>query len=381
MRKIRILEMIDKPFLGGGQVHLLTLVKNLDKSRFEIIVAAKGGKPLEDEVRRAGIPFMPVSLGKKISLRTGKDIADILKGNEIDILHTHGGVAGVFGRWAAGKAGTPIIVHTLHGIHYLHYRNPLLKYLYVLQERYFSRRSDAVIFVSEADLEAGKKFRLAPEGKCRLVRNGVDVGGLRDADMSARKRRELAAAMKLSPPVIGTVARLHRQKGVVYLLRAAKLVRRRHPEARFVIVGGGPLEKSLRRRAGKMDPEDHVLLLGERPDAREIVSLFDVFVLPSLWEGLPLALIEAAALGRPIVATDIDGVREVIRPGDTGVLVPAKDPAKLAEALSRLLDDPASAVKMGERAKREIPPLFTLSGMVEKTQRIYMEFAARKLKM
>jgi len=240
MRKIRILEMIDKPFLGGGQVHLLTLVKNLDKSRFEIFVAAKSGKPLEDEVRSAGFPFLPVSLGKKINLRTARDIAAILEENAIDILHTHGGVAGVFGRSAAGKAGTPIVVHTLHGIHYLHYRNPFLKYLYVLQERHFSRRSDAVIFVSEADLAAGKKFRLAPEETSRLVRNGVDIGGAGEAGIGARKRKELAAALKLSPPVIGTVARLHRQKGVAYLLAAAELVRRRHPEARFVVVGGGP---------------------------------------------------------------------------------------------------------------------------------------------
>jgi len=381
MSKLRVLEMIDKPFLGGGQIHLLSLARTLDKERFEVTIGAPSGGPLEDAAREAGIRFLPIVIGKKLGRGTVSDIAARLSENEFDILHTHGGVAGLFGRWAGRRARIPVVIHTLHGIHYLHYRNPLLKRLSIIQERHFSRRTDAVIFVSEADLRMGKKFRLVPEAKSRLIRNGVDLGGMLKDEKAAQRIGNLRASLNLSPPVVGAVARLHRQKGVEFLLDAAGEIRVLHPEARIVVVGGGPLEKSLRRRAAKLGLGRNFLLLGERGDAREILSLFDIFVLPSRWEGLPLALIEAAALGKAIVAADIEGVREVIRAGETGLLVPPADPARLAAAVIRLLEDRTLAAKLGERAKREIPPLFTLAGMVEKTQRLYLELAAKKISL
>jgi len=381
MRKLRVLEMIDKPFLGGGQVHLLSLAKGLDKSRFEAMIAAPAGGPLQDAARAAGLRFLPIVIGKKFRGATAREIAALLKTNEIDILHTHGGVAGLFGRWAGRRARIPVVVHTLHGIHYLHYRNPFLKRLYVLQERHFSRRTDAVIFVSEADLRTGRKLRLAPEDRSRLIRNGVDMSGMFKEQRTARRIERLRAALNLRPPVVGAIARLHRQKGIEFLMGAAKELHARHPEVRIVVVGGGPLEKSLRRKAEKLGLGRNFLLLGERGDAREILSLFDIFVLPSRWEGLPLALIEAAALGKAIIATDIDGVREVVRDGETGLLVPPADPARLAEAVVRLLEDRTLAANLGARAKKEIPPLFTLAGMVEKTERLYLELAGLKMSL
>jgi glycosyltransferase involved in cell wall biosynthesis len=223
----------------------------------------------------------------------------------------------------------------------------------------------------------GKKHGLAPEGKRRLIKNGVDIRSLIHSEELGQRKEDLRVKFKLSPPVIGTVARLHRQKGILYLLRAAKEIHGRHPEATIVVVGGGPLEESLRRQAAKLELGRNFLMLGERTDAREILSLFDIFVLPSLWEGLPLVLIEAAALGKPMIATDIDGVREVIRNGENGILVPPRDPAKLAESVIRLIEDPSLASKLGVNAEKEIPHLFPLSRMVEKTQQLYLELTKK----
>lgn len=381
MRKIRVLEMIDKPFLGGGQVHLLSLARSLDQDRFEVFVSAKGGGPLENEAKRIGLRFLPIPLSKKTIWTNVGRVSLVLRQNEIDILHTHGGVAGFFGRRAAAKAGTPVIIHTLHGIHYLHYRNPLLRFLCILQERYFSRRTDAVIFVSDADIGMAKRHRLAPEQKRWLIKNGVDPRSPVSSEDVGPKKEDLKMKLKLSPPVIGTVARLHRQKGIIYLLRAAKEIHGRHPEATIVVVGGGPLEKSLRRKAAKLELGRNFQMLGERADAREILSVFDIFVLPSLWEGLPLVLIEAAALGKPMVATDIGGVREVIRNGENGILVRPRDSAKLAESVIRLIEDPSLASKLGLNAEKEIPPLFTLQEMVARTEQLYLELAAHKLNL
>ena len=381
MRKLRVLEMIDKPSLGGGQVHLLTLARGLNKERFEVMIAAPAGGPLENAARAGGICFLPIAIGKKVGRRAVREIAALLKAQGVDILHTHGGVAGLFGRQAAARAGTPIVIHTIHGIHYLHYRNPFLKYFHVLLERHLSRRTDAVIFVSEADFRSGRKWRLAAPARSRLIRNGVDLSR-RVKDLRTTLRMgKLRESLGLTPPVVGTIARLHRQKGIEFLLRAAKEIRGLHPEVRIVVVGGGPLEKRLKREAEKAGLGRGFLMLGERTEARELLSLFDIFVLPSLWEGLPLALLEAASFGKPIIASDIDGVREVIKDGETGILVPPGSPGRLAEAIIRLLEDRTLAAKLGERAKQDIPPLFTLAEMVEKTGQLYLELAALKIKL
>ena len=377
-RRLRVLEMIDKPFLGGGQVHVLTLAGSLRKDAFDVSVAAGAGGPLETEAVRAGLGFVPVEMSKSLSPRPVRDVAAVLRELNVDMLHTHGGVAGLFGRRAARRAGTPVIVHTLHGIHYLHYRNPVVRAVFVFLERRLAARTDAVIVVSDADAAAAKRRGLAPADKVRVIRNGIAA---LPAEKSAAERAAASALRKaVSPdgPLVATVARLHRQKGIVHLLRAAPAILARVPAATIAVAGGGPLEDALRREAKRLGVDRRFLLLGERADAADLAALADVFVLPSLWEGLPLALLEAAALGRAIVASDIDGVREVVRDGETAILVPPGRPGALAEAVVRLLDDRELAARLGSRARSEVPGRFTLSAMIDAVERLYLELAASK---
>ena len=349
---------------------LLSLAQNLDRERFGVAISAKGGGPLEDAARESGIPFYPVPFRKGFNFRLIDEIASVLRTKEIDLLHTHGGIAGFYGRWAARRARTPVVVHTLHGIHYLHYRNFFLKWGYAFLERLFSRFSGALIFVSEADRRKGKMWKLVTESKSHVIRNGIDFPDPPGQEKLDARRKELG--IDPGQAVIGTVARLHRQKGLIYLVRAARSLRLRHPEAKIIVVGGGPLEQELTETAERIAGPGVCLFLGERSDAREILPLFDVFVLPSLWEGLPLALIEAASLAKPIVASDIDGVREVIRNGETGLLVPSADPQGLAAAISRLLEERDFAARLGNRARADIPPRFALQRMVRETENLYI---------
>ena len=378
MVRLNVLEMIDKPSLGGGQSVLLALAGHLDRERFAVSVCAGSGGPLENEVRRLGLAFHPAEFRKKPAPGFSRDLARLLAGKKIDILHTHGGVAGLFGRRAARAARTPVVVHTLHGIHYLHYRNPALRLAYIGLERFLSRTTSAVVCVSEADLALARKFRLAPEDRLRLIRNGVALFEKYEAEARVRVLDELCVRLKFRSPVVGTVARLHRQKGVVYFIRAAEIVVRTNPSATFVVVGGGPLEKKIQDEVARRGLGGRVILAGERADAFDLMTVFDVFVLPSLWEGLPLVLIEAAGLGKPIVATDIDGSREIIRDGDTGLLVPPADPEALAGAILRLAGDADLRRRLAEKARTEIPPAFSLKGMVARTERLYLDLAGAK---
>ncbi len=374
MSRMRVMEMIDKPFLGGGQAIVLALARGLDRDRFDVSVCARGGGPLEDEVRRAGLPFIAAPFGGKYAFGLTGKIAALLRREKPDVLHTHGGVAGLYGRMAARKSGVSKVVHTIHGIHYLHYRNILLRAVYADLERYCSKVTDAVVLVSETDLDTARRLRLARPAKLRLVRNGVDCAGLQTEEF-ARRAAALSPALPQGRPLVGTVARLHRQKGVVFLLRAAADILAGRPEGRIIAAGGGELEDELRGEARRLDVDRGFLFLGERSDAREILSRLDVFVLPSLWEGLPLVLIEAAALGRPIVATAVEGSREIIADGETGLLVPPADSAALAAAVRRLLDDPALAARLAARARETIPPRFTLEKMVSGYEEIYRSLA------
>ena len=377
MKKIRVMEMIDRPSLGGGQTALLLLAKNLDRSRFEVIVSAEGDGPLSEEARQSGIGYVPVALGKRLSLSRIREIAAVLRRHEIDLLHTHGGIAGLYGRSAARRARTPAVVHTLHGIHYLHYRNPLLRRLYVLLERRCSRATDRLVLVCQSDFRLARKHRLAPEEKMTVILNGIDVRSGVAPEHLARLRTELG--WPPGGPVIGTVARLHRQKGVVNLLRAAPQILAAVPEATIAVVGDGPEAGGLKREAQRLNLKGRLRFLGERKDAASVLSLYDVFVLPSLWEGLPFVLVEAAGLGKPIVATAVDGVPEILEDGKTGLLVPPNDPSALAEAAIRLLTDKEEAGRLGDRARALVPPRFPLRRMIDQTQNLYLDALSAKL--
>lgn len=365
--------MIDRPFLGGGQITLLSLARHLDRETFDVSVCSGEGGPLVDELKKGAIAHFPVTFRKRLSFKTVRDIASLLEANRIDILHTHGGIAGFYGRWAARRCRTPVIIHTLHGIHYLHYRNYFLKWAYIWLERKFSGFADAVVFVSESDLEKGKRLRLVPENKMRVIKNGVDFSVYRKDTEPAFSLREALFGTGMSVPIIGTIARLHRQKGIIYLIKAAEEILRVFPEVRIVVVGGGPLGKKLGLEINKRGLRGRFFLLGERRDAPELLRLFDIFILPSLWEGLPYVLVEAAFSGKPIIATEVDGIKEVLRNKETALLIPPKNPAALAEAVLLLLKEREFARRLGERAREEIPARFTLARMVEETQRLYLD--------
>ena len=371
MKKIKVLQMIDKPFLGGGQLNLLSLAEFLDPQRFDVSVCTSGQGPLVDALQQKNVPHFSLSFSKRFRKRALDDIADLLQTHQFDILHTHGGIAGFYGRLARRKSSSPrIVIHTLHGIHYLHYRNRMAKRLYIFQERYLSRSTDAVIFVSEADQRKGSELRLVPNHKQVLIKNGIDYSAY---ELQARKNPEaLEIDHAADHPLVGCVARLHRQKGISYLLEAVHSIRRSFPDLKVWIIGEGPQREKLDHLNKRLGLSSHVRFLGERKDVPQLVSCFDVFVLPSLWEGLPYSLLEAAALGKPVVASDIDGVRELIRHEHSGLLVPPRKPLLLADAVVRLLRDRDYALRLGQNLKADVRNTYTLDRMVSQVQDLYL---------
>lgn len=262
-----------------------------------------------------------------------------------DIVHTHTSKAGFLGRLAARLARVPIVLHTMHEPPHNAAGGPLTRRLYIVLERLAARLADRVITVSYANEREIERQRLVPRGRLSVIREGLDLGCYPTAG-DAR-----AAVRALGIPdgalVVGTVGRLEAAKGHTYLLQAMPLVLEAVPAARFVVVGSGHLLDDLQAQASSLGVADRVIFTGYREDMLQILQGFDLFVLPSLWEGLGMVLLEAMAYGKAIVASGVGGVNDVVLEGRSGLLVPPHDAEALARAMVSLLKDEARRANMG----------------------------------
>jgi len=216
---------------------------------------------------------------------------------------------------------------------------------------------------------------LSPD-RSGVIRNGIEFPSLDGTFEREAKKRQLG--LPVEAPLIGTVGRLHPQKGQRYLLEALPPVLRRIPDLHVLLVGDGPTRGELEALTRRLGLHGRVHFLGFRQDVPELVALLDVFVLPSVWEGLPLSLLEALALARPVVATATDGILEVIEDGDCGLVVPTKDPEALARAIVRLLGDRDEARRMALRGQQKMYVEFGVDRMVRKTAEVYLQLITNR---
>jgi len=304
-----------------------------------------------------------------------------LRRTRFDVIHTHTPVAGLIGRAAARFAGVPFVVYTAHGFYFHEGMSPPLRRLFVSLERFGGRLSDLVLVQSEEDYREALRERIMPHERLVHIGNGVDptqFGGDIHAEAAAVARNALGLN---DGPIIGFVGRIVREKGVMEFVRAAADVRRDHPKAEFVMVGA-PLVSDrddcwmhVYDLAEELGIAEALFMTGYRKDVPVLLSLFDVFVLPSYREGMPRALLEAMASGVPVVASDIRGCREEVEVGVTGFLVPTRDHERLGEAISKLLDSSARARRMGEAARERVAERFDERRIVSHQVRLLEELA------
>ena len=368
---MKILELIDDADIGGGQRHVLLLADGLRRHGIDVSVACAPQGYLVDELRRKTIPVLAVSLAN--SFRPGQllKLIRLLRDGGYDILHTHGGTAGLWGRLAAIIAGVPVSIHTYHGFHSAYRKNPLARWILTSIERILLLATSHIICVSQGDYELGKRLRLLKPKKSTVILNGIEVERFSSASGRERIRAEFGSTH--SHVLVGTVGRLHVQKGLVYLLEAASVALKRNHSVKFVLVGDGPLKKVLREKAERLGIEDSVHFVGARQDVPDLLAAFDLFVLPSLWEGLPLVLLEASAAGKAMIATAVDGTKEIIQDGVNGMLVPPENPDALAEAILKAASDDAMRNTLGSKAREIAKATYSIERMVEQTMNLYSQ--------
>jgi len=369
-----ILFVIDNLTFGGGERVFSQVIRGLNKERFGVFVASSPGGKFEKKVAEVGMKIEPVDMTSRYNLGTISQLKRIIKTKDVQIVHSQGARADFFARIAARIANAPITISSMAMLVEGYDVGILRKNLYVLIDRWTERWVDKFIVLSEALRRALIEGHKIPPEKVVKIYNGIELDeynpGLKEArSKKLEVRRELG--LENDVPVIGAIGRLVWQKGFEYLIQAIPKVIEVFPETRFLIVGEGPLKDKLKVKGEKLKVADSIIFAGFRSDIKEILTSVDLLVMPSLLEGLPMVLLEGMAMAKPIVATKIEGITEVLENGKTGLLVLPKNTDSLAEAIIQILNDKTKSNLLGQNARKMVEEKFSVEKMVEQIERLY----------
>ena len=358
--------------IGGMERVIMDLCRYIDPERFRFTICCLSHRgALADEMEAEGVPVIYSEDQRRIAkyLR-GFELAQLLRRQRVDILHTHNTTAFIHGLLGAQIARVPVRIHTDHC---KNYQDEPLRWMVL--ENLASRFIDKMVAVSHHTRDELIRYERIAASKLMVIHNGINPRVTRD-DSLGRVRAEFGFAPHHR--IIGTVGRLQPQKGLDLLVAAAPAVLAACPDARFLVVGGGGLEEDLRRQAAALGLDGRMVFTGWRNDAVDLLQVFDCFVSTSNFEGLPMVLLEAMAAGKPIVATAVGGVPEVVETDFNGVTLPTRDPAQLSAALARLVLNPETLARLGANARARYEQRFTAQAMAAAYQQVYDSFLEQK---
>jgi glycosyltransferase involved in cell wall biosynthesis len=301
----------------------------------------------------------------------------LMQYQDFDVVHAHSSKAGVLGRLAARRCRVPAVVYTPNAFAFLGARDRFRRCLYRSVEQWLGRMmTDMLICVSRSEMALSDQWAIVPAGHSVTIENAIDASQYAPGISLA----EAKSALGLDPDrlMVGYVGRLAAQKGIVYLVRAAQRVLASGDSVQFLLVGEGELEGATRQMVQSLGLADHVWLPGYRTDIPKVLAALDVFVLPSLYEGMPYTLMEAMAAGRAIVATDVAGSRDLVRHGETGLLVPPRQAGALADAIMGLVSSPESRQRMGRAAFEAAGARSSPDQMARQVVEVYARILERK---
>jgi len=372
-RKINVIHLVEELTIGGLEKILTTIVLNLNKKKYNVSVwCLREGGFFADKLVKEGIDVKILRISTSRNPLSIYKLYRLLKSHKFDIIHTHAYSAGTIGRVSAFLAGVTIVISHNHSV-YTYYN----KY-YHFVEWLLSFITDRVICISDKINVFAREIQRISAKELITIHNGIDDVCAVTGKRSSGLKKELGIPIKHS--VVGTIAHLEEHKGLKYLLKAASLLLASRSDISFLFVGEGTLKGELKKLCVDLKIEKTVIFAGERNDMPEILFSIDIFVLPSLREGLPLTILEAMACGRPVIATNVGGIPEAVKDGENGILVYPKDPEALYRAMNELLGDREKREKMGRIGKRMCDESFRAQTMVEKIEDLYDFFINKKVR-
>lgn len=377
---VKLVTIITRLNVGGPALMVIGLTRRLRQYGYlPLLVTGEVGPDEADMqyvAREYGVMTVHIpELGRRIKWNDDFiafwKLTSVLRRTRPAIVHTHTAKAGTLGRLAAFFCRVPVIVHTYHGHVFHGYFSSWQTQLVISVERWLARLSDKIIAISQSQQrEIAERYRIAPANKIATVPIGFDLEQYLSLDGSVGGlRRELGLAGET--PLVGIVGRLVPIKNHTLFLQSAAKICQRNSQVHFVIVGGGELEKELRGQAERLQISSRVHFLGWRQDLEEIYASLDVMVLCSINEGTPVVVIEAMAAGKPVVATSVGGLPDLIVDGQSGYLVPPGDAQGLAEGILPLLQDRDKALAFGQRGRESVRQRFTSARLAAEMDRLY----------
>jgi glycosyltransferase involved in cell wall biosynthesis len=381
---IRVARVLSRLNIGGPSRHVILLTAGLNDDRFRstLIVGREDAREghLFDDARAHGVePIRLPALRRDVHpLDDGRALLHLLRlfrRLRPQIVHTHASKAGALGRLAARLTGVPIVVHTFHGHTFHSYFHPLLSTLFRALERALARWTTRIVTISPTLKEELIRYRIAPAEKIVVIPLGLELERFISSD---RFRGELRRQFGWDEtiPVICSVGRLVPVKNHALLLRAFGRVLHHRPEARLLLVGDGELRPRLEALSERLSVRHRVVFLGWRDDLERIYADADLVVNSSLNEGTPVAVIEAMAAARPVIATSVGGTPDLIRHGETGWLVPPEDPDALAARILHVLDHPDEAARVARAAQAFALAHFRADQLIRRTRELYLSLLA-----
>ena len=368
-RRTRVLHIITHLDNGGAQANTLLSVAGLDRGRYVVDLAAGPGllerQALASADRVVVLPYFRRSLYSFGDLRAAAALVRLV--GDYDVVHTHGSKAGVLGRLAARIRRVPAVIHTVHGFPVHEYMPHLKRQLLLALERVAARCADRIVCVCDANVAEALSLGIARPEQVRVVVSGVPSEQVRSGSDDS-VRAELG--IPTDAPVVGTITRLMEQKAPLDFVAAARRVIEADPQVHVVMVGDGPLRDQVAAAAAGI-PRLH--LLGFRNDVPDVLAMLDVVAFSSLWEGLGRALTEAVLAGKPVVATAVNGVPDLVVDGETGYLTPAGRPDQLADRILDVLARPDRGAAMGAAGANRVVGRYDVDDMVAGLDQLYQE--------
>jgi len=368
-RTLNVVHVCDHLGWEGSRMHgvkrlFAWMIPRFDRSRFNVSLISLRRKDLsEDTLEQFGIDVTYLAR-HKFDPATYTALLKVLEKKQADLVHLHGYGATTFGRLCAWRMGIPAVLHE----HANHTDTPWFQ---KVADRLLAPHTDLALAVSESTAEFTIRARQMPAERTKVVYLGAPL----DEFARPRSGDELAAARRalgIEPGTIsvGTITRLMPSKGNQYLVDAVPAILAQHPNVRVFIVGEGELQPALEAQARALGLGDRLVFTGFTRDVAAALSALDMVVFPSLWEGTPLTVFEALAMGKPIVSTDADGLMDVLTDRHDALVVPKADPRRLAEGVCALIEDPALAATLAERA-RATGARYDIAAFVRKMERLY----------
>ncbi len=384
-KKIKIAHLQLLPLLSGVQRVTLDEVTHLNRSLFDLYVICKEAGPLTQALEKAEIPFFCLpELVREIStiedFQAFWKLVRLFQKEKFDILHTHSSKTGILGRMAGKLAGVPVVMHTVHGFAFPEAKNIFLKAFYFLMEWVGARVTDRLILLNQHDYEIAKKYLGLPESKLRLIPNGIDTLRYSPASREIRKRiRRKYFGIGDKEIAIGMVGRLWPQKNPECFVKTAiQLLQTGNKTSRFFLIGDGEERQNLENLIKNSGFMKEIQILGWKNNINDLLRGLDIFVLPSRWEGMSLAVLEAMATSVPVLVSDIPGNQDFVEEDVTGYLFNIKKETVFLKKLSLLLAKPFLRKRMGRQGREKIKEDHSLALRLNKMEPLYIELFKNK---